>query len=107
VFHVSMLKEYRRDGSVQPPPPPDIIDGEFEYEVDAVLAHRERKLRSKKVAREYLVKWVGCSDVHNTWEPEEHLEHARDKLQEYWANHGVQATPPTETRKKRKRRRTR
>jgi hypothetical protein len=34
VFHVSMLKPYRRDGSVQPPPPPDIIDGEFEYEVE-------------------------------------------------------------------------
>ena len=111
VFHVSMLKPYRRDGSVQPPPPPDIIDGEFEYEVETVLAHRERKLRGKKkgkkVTREYLVKWLGYNDENNTWEPEDNLENARERLQEYWVNHGVQPTPPVVQRVQRKRRRTR
>jgi hypothetical protein len=111
VFHVSLLKPYKRDGLVQPPPPPDIIDDEFEYEVEAVLAHRERRVRSrkksKKSAREYLVKWVGYGDINNTWEPEEHLEHARERLQEYWVNHGVVAKPPEVQRKPRKKRKTR
>jgi hypothetical protein len=111
VFHVSLLKPYKRDGPVQPPPPPDIIDDEFEYEVEAVLAHRERRVRSrkksKKIAREYIVKWVGYGDINNTWEPEEHLEHARERLQEYWVNHGVVANPPEVQRKPRKKRKTR
>jgi hypothetical protein len=51
VFHVSMLKPYKEGGTVQPPPLPEIIDGEEEYEVEAVLAHRERKLRGRKTAR--------------------------------------------------------
>jgi hypothetical protein len=33
VFHVSLLKRYERSGRVQPPPVPEIIDGEMEYEV--------------------------------------------------------------------------
>jgi hypothetical protein len=47
VFHVSLLKPYKGDGSVQPPTPPELIDGELEYEVESVLAHRERKVRGK------------------------------------------------------------
>jgi len=43
VFHVSLLKPNRSDGTVQPPPPPEVVDGELEYEVEAVLAHREKK----------------------------------------------------------------
>ena len=84
VFHVSMLKPYKEGGTVQPPPLPEIIDGEEEYEVEAVLAHRERKLRGRKTAREYLEKWTGYQDIHNTWEPEDNLEHAREALQRYW-----------------------
>ena len=26
VFHVSLVKQYRRDGRTQPPPPPDLVD---------------------------------------------------------------------------------
>eukprot|EP00884_Botryococcus_braunii_P008254 jgi/Botrbrau1/1742/Bobra.116_2s0082.1 len=54
-----MLKPYEEGGTVQPPPVPHIIDGEEEYEVEVVLAHREQKLRGRKTAREYLVKWTG------------------------------------------------
>jgi Reverse transcriptase (RNA-dependent DNA polymerase)/RNase H-like domain found in reverse transcriptase/Integrase zinc binding domain/Chromo (CHRromatin Organisation MOdifier) domain/gag-polyprotein putative aspartyl protease len=103
VFHVSLLKPYRTDGSVQPPPPPEVIDGELEYEVEAVLAHREKKGRGLRGRREYLIKWVGYDDIHNTWEPEDNLEHAREALQTYWDNHGVRAKDKVETtRRKRK-----
>ena len=103
VFHVSLLKPYRSDGNVQPPPPPEVIDGELEYEVEAVLAHREKKGRGRQIKREYLIKWVGYEDINNTWEPEDNLEHAREALQTYWDNHGVQARDKEGKGKKRKR----
>jgi hypothetical protein len=34
VFHVSALKPYHSSGQYQPPPLPQYIDGEIEYEVD-------------------------------------------------------------------------
>jgi len=41
VFHMSCLEAYRRDGSVQPPPPAELLDTEDEYEVEDVLDHRD------------------------------------------------------------------
>eukprot|EP00884_Botryococcus_braunii_P006667 jgi/Botrbrau1/16000/Bobra.200_2s0005.1 len=103
VFHVSMLKPYKEGGIVQPPPRPEIIEGEEEYEVEAVLAHRERKLRGRKTAREYLVKWTGYEDIHNTWEPEDNLEHAREALQRYWdltTEHGPEQNEKVDKKRK-------
>ena len=36
VFHASLLNEYQTDGSVHPPPPPMLVDGELEYEVERI-----------------------------------------------------------------------
>ena len=44
VFHVSLLNAYRSDGSVHPPPPPTLVDGELEYEVERILLHRDKHL---------------------------------------------------------------
>jgi hypothetical protein len=38
-----MLLSYLPDGKVQPPPPPELIGTEFEYEVEAVLSHRFKR----------------------------------------------------------------
>ena len=45
VFHVSLLKAamFRPGCPVNPPPPPELIDGEFEYEVESILSHRFTK----------------------------------------------------------------
>jgi hypothetical protein len=48
-------------------PPPDIIQGEEEYEVEAVLDHRGGKQRCQ-----YLVKWHGYPNSDATWEPKVH-----------------------------------
>ena len=40
IFHVSQLDRYHRDGSCQPPPPAEMLEGELEYEVDSVLDHQ-------------------------------------------------------------------
>ena len=49
VFHVSLLKPYRSDGTIQPPPSPLFIDNELMFKVDRVLMHRERKSGKKVI----------------------------------------------------------
>ena len=79
VFHVSLLKRYRSNGSIQPPPLPIIVDGEEYFHVDRIITHRvkwvtvrkpKHKPKVQKPVVEYLIKWEGYSDEHNTWEPE-------------------------------------
>jgi hypothetical protein len=79
VFHVSKLERYRRDGNVQPPPPAEMLEGEDEYEVDKILDHRKSRR-----SYEFLVRWVGYSPEHDTWEPEANLKNAPNVLKEYW-----------------------
>jgi hypothetical protein len=87
VFHVSLLKAYRDDGSVQPPPPPIELDGELYYEVERILLHRDPPSsggrKKGKPMREFLVQWKGYGPEHNTWEPEDHLDTVQDMVQEY------------------------
>lgn len=81
VFHSSLLSPYRETeayGPNFPEPPPDLIEGEEEYEVKAILNHKGKGLR-----RRYLVKWKGYSSGENTWEPEDGLNNAKEILERY------------------------
>ena len=82
VFHVSLLRPYRHDGHVQPPPPPIEVEDAVEYEVEAILDKRFRQYRRRKQA-EYLIKWRGYGHEHNSWEPVGHLENCAELLQEF------------------------
>jgi hypothetical protein len=64
VVHVSHLKPYQGPDptTLYTPPPPDIIDGEEHFAVEALLDSKGTASR-----RRYLVKWVGYTDDHNTW----------------------------------------
>ncbi len=88
VFHVSSLEAYRSDGSYQPPPPAELLEGEDELEVEAILAHRPvpptGQGNRKKKTYEYLLRWRGQSSDFDTWEPEVHLKHASILLRAYW-----------------------
>jgi hypothetical protein len=83
VFHVSLLKPYKPSPEEfeRPTPPPATIMPETnqeEYEVEAILD--KRTLRNKP---QYLIKWKGYPLHDATWEPEENLTNAQQKLQEF------------------------
>jgi len=61
-----------------PPPPPELIDGEEKYVVEKIL--NSRMFRQKL---QYLVKWEGYGIEGNTWEYSENLNHALEKVTEF------------------------
>ena len=77
-----MIRRIRFQGRSSDPSPPIVIDGEDEWEVEAVLNHRD-VAAGRQQRRQYLVKWVGYSTFHNTWEPAEHLDHAKEEVDPY------------------------
>eukprot|EP00882_Tetradesmus_deserticola_P001192 GHRQ01001290.1.p1 GENE.GHRQ01001290.1~~GHRQ01001290.1.p1 ORF type:complete len:1007 (-),score=112.72 GHRQ01001290.1:2410-5226(-) len=92
VFHVSLLKPYQPGGRVQPPPVPELIEDELEYEVEFVLAHRDVQVRRKRnrartpvLRRQYLIKWRGYDNSNNTWEPASNCANCQDKVDDYFA----------------------
>ena len=74
VFHASYLRVHVAGHASQemPPPPPVLIDGHLEYEVENILdvqAHGQGRRRQC----EFLIKWVGYGLYDATWEPETSL----------------------------------
>lgn len=75
VFHASLLDQYHAndiEGRTQlVPQPPEIVEGEPEYEVKEVL---DSKIAGRTVW--YYVDWVGYGPEERTWEPAGNLTHA-------------------------------
>lgn len=93
VFHVSLLKPYSADGTVQPPPTVE-VDNVEEYEVESILQHRFKK-SGNRPREEFLVKWKGYGFEHCTWEPLENLTNCPDILAEFRrSNKSPAALPP-------------
>src|SRR5712675_780009 len=94
VFHASLLLPYKETTTHGPNftrPPPDLIEGEEEYEVETIVNHRHygrwRQLQ-------YLIKWKGYPSSDNMWEPEENV-HAEDLVREYHRRHPLQSVKRT------------
>ena len=82
VFHIDLLipfLETEAYGKAFTQPPPEVIDGEEEYEVEEILSHRSKGRARKK---EYLVRWKGYPSSDNSWVHEDDL-HASELLTEY------------------------
>ena len=74
VFHTELLKPWRDGDRSQPPPTPILVDGEPEWLVESILAHRPVKEGRKNPTHHFLVRWQGHGPEGDTWEPEENLE---------------------------------
>ena len=66
------------------------IDGDLEWEVEKIVESEiisyERRVRGRtRTLQElrYLVKWKGCSEDENNWEPPEHLENAQELVEQF------------------------
>src|SRR6266481_2204264 len=82
VFHASLLNPYHETNAHGPNftrPPPDLIEGEEEYEVERIVAHWVFG-RSKHL--QYLIKWKGYPESDNSWEPADQV-HAPDLVKCY------------------------
>lgn len=86
VFHVNRLSPYRDNGLAKPPPPdPVVVDGEEEYEVEAVTDSRIVKLggQGNRMKLQYYVKWKGYGAGDSSWEDAAALAHAQAKVQAF------------------------
>ena len=61
------------------PPPPDVVDGQDEWEVESIIATRLFRGRT----RQFLVKWKGYPASDCSWEPLANLQHARDLVRQF------------------------
>ncbi len=84
VFHASLLTPYKETPEHGPnflEPSPELIDGEPEWEVEQIMDTRRRHNQLQ-----YLVRWKGFSEAHNSWEPTAHV-HADHLIEAYyWQN---------------------
>jgi Chromo (CHRromatin Organisation MOdifier) domain len=84
VFHASLLTPYKETeahGSNYAQPPPELVEGKEEYEVEQVLNSR-RTGRAKKL--QYLLQWKGYSRAHDSWQDATEV-HAPELVAEYLA----------------------
>jgi Chromo (CHRromatin Organisation MOdifier) domain len=82
VFHASYLSPYKETieyGSNFVEPPPDIIEGQPEWEVEAIVGMR---LFGKQKQKQYQIHWRGYPHSNDTWEPEDNV-HAPELIAEY------------------------
>ena len=80
VFHASLLTLYNetdRHGPNFLEPPPDLINGEEEWEIEKILGHWT--YRRKK---QFLIQWKGYVPANDSWVDESGL-HAPDLLDDY------------------------
>ena len=83
VFHASLLSAYLitdAHGPSYTEPPPEKVDGEDEYEIEAIVNHR--KGRNGKVIW-YEVAWKGWPSSENSRLKPEMLGNAQEILEEY------------------------
>jgi hypothetical protein len=82
VFHAAYLSPYKETEEHSLnflEPPPELIEGEKEYEVERIIGMRHFG-RNKKL--QYKVRWKGYSETHDSWEPVDNIN-APELLEEY------------------------
>ena len=84
VFHATLLTPYKEtalNGQSYQEPTPDLIDGQLEWEVESLL-----RVRRQRNQLQFLVRWKGFSEAHDSWEPAKDI-HADELVQEFYKRH--------------------
>jgi len=82
VFHIDLLIPYNETeayGETYTQPPPEIIDGEEEYEIEEIINTCHTGCNKKM---QYLVRWKGYPLADNQWVDAKDV-HASELLEEY------------------------
>jgi len=82
VFHVSLVKPYHHGDTGVAPPPVMALDNTVQYEIEKIVAQRGRGR-----SLQYLIKWKGYDDVHNSWEPAIGLKNAPEVVAAWRVDH--------------------
>ena len=87
IFHASQLTPYKENevyGPNYPKPAPDLIEGQEEFEVEAVIG--ARRFRRWKTLQ-YLIKWKGYPESDNSWEAASNVTNAKDTISDFYRRH--------------------
>jgi hypothetical protein len=87
-FHAHYLSPYKETeeyGQMHQEAPPDLIEGEEEYEVEAILQHKG----NTKSRRRFFVSWKGWPTSENSWMTTDKLMNALRILREYLTKKGL------------------
>ena len=93
VFHATLLTPYKEttlNGSHYQEPAPELVKGQPEWEVEHIM-----RVRRRHNQLQYLIRWKGFSDAHDSWEPARHL-HADQLIQDFYKEHpsAIRNPPP-------------
>ncbi|SJL01316.1 uncharacterized protein ARMOST_04636 [Armillaria ostoyae] len=72
------------------PSPPNLIDGEEEWEIEEVLDSKTCKVHAKRgqpsvIVINYFIKWVGHTREHNSWVTASEMGNAKEAIADYEA----------------------
>ena len=84
VFHATLLTPYKEmalNGNRNQEPTPELINGQPEWEVEQILC-----VRCHRRQVQYLVRWKGFSEAHDSWELASNV-HADELIKEFYKRH--------------------
>ena len=84
VFHATLLTPYKEtvlNGQSYQEPAPELINGQPEWEVESIL-----KVRRWRNQLQFLVRWKGFSEAHDSWEPAKDV-HADELVDDFYKRH--------------------
>ena len=87
VFHAALLTPYletETHGPNHTNPPPDLVEGNPEWEVESILSHQRQGH-----GYQYLMHWKGYGSADNSWEPAGNLKNAQETINLYKQCHGL------------------
>ena len=80
-FHIQLLMPMEENnvyGEIFMAPPPELINGEEEYEVEGIMKHRDTKN-----GQQYYIRWKGYPPSEDSWEDKTSLENSQELLERY------------------------